>query len=252
MKYGVPYQGSKSAIADIIVNALPSGGTFYDLFSGGCAISHCAALSKKWNRVFINDVNPFGPKLFLDAVNGELPSKEKFVSRNEFLIKKDVDSYISIMWSFGNNQRDYMYSMDLEPKKLSAHAAYFKNGDTPNIRLQHLERRRRLDKIKTTFEDCDTKLEINCSSYSDVCIEGAGVIYCDIPYEKTNNRYKLSSGFCYGKFYEWARSQTLPVYVSSYQMPKDGFEEVLAIDFVQRLSSSGSSKVTEKLFVAKK
>ena len=46
MKYGVPYQGSKSAIADIIVDAIPSGGTFYDLFSGGCAISHRAALSK--------------------------------------------------------------------------------------------------------------------------------------------------------------------------------------------------------------
>lgn len=252
MKYGVPYQGSKSAIADIIVDAIPSGGTFYDLFSGGCAISHCAALSKKWNKIFINDINPFGPKLFFDTVYGKLPSKEEFVSRNEFFDKKDVDPYISIMWSFGNNQRDYMYSRDLEPKKLSAHVAYFKNGVTPNIRLQHLERRRRLDDIKATFGDCDIKLEINCSSYSDVDIKEGGVIYCDIPYEKTNNRYKLNSVFCYEKFYEWACSQTLPVYVSSYQMPNSDFEEVMAIDFVQRLSSNGSSKVTEKLFVAKK
>ena len=145
-----------------------------------------------------------------------------------------------------------MYSRDLEPKKLSAHVAYFKNGVTPNIRLQHLERRRRLDDIKATFGDCDIKLEINCSSYSEVGIKEGGVIYCDIPYEKTNNRYKLNSVFCYEKFYEWACSQTLPVYVSSYQMPNSDFEEVLAIDFVQRLSSNGSSKVTEKLFVAKK
>ena len=89
MKYGVPYQGSKSAIADIIVDAIPSGGTFYDLFSGGCAISHLAALSKKWNKIFINDINPFGPKLFFSILCMEnFRLKRNLFQETSFLIKK--------------------------------------------------------------------------------------------------------------------------------------------------------------------
>lgn len=33
--YGVPYQGNKSRIADLIINILPSGNRFVDLFGGG-------------------------------------------------------------------------------------------------------------------------------------------------------------------------------------------------------------------------
>ena len=37
--YGVPYKGSKNKIAKQIIDFLPSGGTLYDLFAGGCAIT---------------------------------------------------------------------------------------------------------------------------------------------------------------------------------------------------------------------
>ena len=36
-KYGLPYIGSKSAIADWVIDHLPPGGTLVDLFCGGCA-----------------------------------------------------------------------------------------------------------------------------------------------------------------------------------------------------------------------
>lgn len=43
--YGVPYQGNKSRIADIIINILPSGERLVDLFGGGgCHYSLCYAL----------------------------------------------------------------------------------------------------------------------------------------------------------------------------------------------------------------
>ena len=43
--YGVPYQGNKSRIADIIINILPSGNRLVDLFGGGgCHYSLCYAL----------------------------------------------------------------------------------------------------------------------------------------------------------------------------------------------------------------
>lgn len=45
MRYGIPYMGSKNAIADDIVNILPKADNLYDLFCGGCAITHCAILN---------------------------------------------------------------------------------------------------------------------------------------------------------------------------------------------------------------
>lgn len=46
--YGIPMQGSKSRIADKIIDLLPSATHVYDLFGGGCALSHAALLSGKF------------------------------------------------------------------------------------------------------------------------------------------------------------------------------------------------------------
>lgn len=58
MNYGVPYQGSKNRIAKDIIELLPSGHRFVDLFAGGCAMTHCASLSDKWDKVLSNDKYP--------------------------------------------------------------------------------------------------------------------------------------------------------------------------------------------------
>ena len=50
--YGVPYQGNKSRIADIIINILPAGKRLVDLFGGGGAITHCGMLSGKWGGTY--------------------------------------------------------------------------------------------------------------------------------------------------------------------------------------------------------
>lgn len=54
--YGIPMQGSKSRIADKIIDLLPSATHFYDLFGGGCALSHAALLSGKFQHVHANDI----------------------------------------------------------------------------------------------------------------------------------------------------------------------------------------------------
>ena len=43
MRYGLPYKGSKNAIAEWIVNALPDAECFVDLFCGGGAVTHYKA-----------------------------------------------------------------------------------------------------------------------------------------------------------------------------------------------------------------
>ena len=46
-----------------------------------------------------------------------------WVSRKDFFELKDTDPYISCCWSFGNNQRDYLYSKAIEPYKKACHYA---------------------------------------------------------------------------------------------------------------------------------
>ena len=71
MRYGVPYQGSKNQIAEWVVDNLPKAEYFVDLFCGGCAVTHRALISGKYQRFIINDIDGRMPKLFLDAVHGK-------------------------------------------------------------------------------------------------------------------------------------------------------------------------------------
>ena len=66
MRYGLPYKGSKNAIAEWIVNALPPADTFVDLFCGGGAVTHYAMLTDKYQRFIMNDVDGRLPILFRD------------------------------------------------------------------------------------------------------------------------------------------------------------------------------------------
>lgn len=56
--YGVPYSGSKNKLAEDIIALLPKGKRFVDLFAGGCAMTHCALLSGKWETILSNDLYP--------------------------------------------------------------------------------------------------------------------------------------------------------------------------------------------------
>lgn len=134
MKYGLPYQGSKSVIADKIVELFPPAEHFYDVFAGGCAITHAALLSGKFKTVHFNDLND-SVVLFKDAMEGNIPDGSKWISREEFKELKDSDPYVRLVWSFGNNQRDYLYSVALEPYKKAVHDMVF--AKSPNeIRLK--------------------------------------------------------------------------------------------------------------------
>lgn len=53
------------------------------------------------------------------------------------------------------------------------------------------------------------------------------VIYCDIPYFGTG---KYTYDIDHNKFYVWCRRQTVPVYISSYQIDVPGFEVVAEIE----------------------
>lgn len=115
--------GSKNRIAEWVVDILPASDTLYDLFAGGCAVTHCAMLSGKWNNYVINDINAGVTQLFLDAMDGKYKDENRWISREDFFRLKDDDPFVACCWSFGNNWRGYMYSEQIEPYKKACHYA---------------------------------------------------------------------------------------------------------------------------------
>lgn len=266
--YGVPYKGSKNKIAKQIIDFLPSGGTLYDLFAGGCAITHCAMESGKYDRYIVNDIEPGITQLFIDAVNGKYANEKRWISREDFFKLKESDPYVKYCWSFGNNGRDYLYSKEIEPLKKHLHNIFFaENSQEARLewkafirdfrtskqsleRLQSLQSLESLERLQS-LERLES-LERLCTDYGNIRIESDAVIYCDIPYKNTNRYGDEKAEFDYNSFYDWACSQNVPVFISEYDMPEDRFECVLEIKKQSCMAATKTLSVTEKLYIPRK
>ena len=137
MKYGLPYKGSKNKLAERIIDILPDADHMIDMFCGGCAIAHAALVKGKYQHVHINDLNWMCPTLFKDALEGKYADDTRWISREDFERLKTTDPYVAMVWSFGNNLRDYMYSKDIEPLKRAIHYAMYFNDYEPGKELGH-------------------------------------------------------------------------------------------------------------------
>ena len=115
MNYGLPYQGSKNRIAKRLVEALPPAPVLYDVFCGGCAVTHAAMLSGKYQRFVINDRRDWLPDAFRKAIHGGYAHEDRWISREEFERLRSTDAYAAMCFSFGNDARSYMYAPPLEP-----------------------------------------------------------------------------------------------------------------------------------------
>ena len=125
MNYGLPYQGSKNRIAKRLVDALPAAPVLYDVFCGGCAVTHAAMLSGKYQRFVINDRRGWLPDAFRKAIRGGYVHEDRWISREDFERLKSTDAYAALCFSFGNNARTYMYARPLERYKRALHHAIF-------------------------------------------------------------------------------------------------------------------------------
>lgn len=91
--YGISYQGSKNIIAEDLTALLPEAENFYDLFAGGCAMTHCALLSGKYKNIYANDINTT-PQLFIDAINGKYDNETTWITKTYFNEHKFTNPYI--------------------------------------------------------------------------------------------------------------------------------------------------------------
>ena len=247
MNYGMPYMGSKSKIAKWIVDMLPAAHTWVEPFAGGCAVTHAAILSGKYKKFIINDITD-SAKVFVDAINGKFKNENRWISRSDFLELKDEDAYVRLCFSFGNDQKTYCYSREIEPYKRAFHYAVMFNDFKPfenlgiklNISktfnsdyerrihikrhliairkdkhagyLQRLERLQRLQSLESLERLQPLQLD-----YRDVPIpKNDYIVYCDPPYVNTN---AYLSSFNHDEFYKWALS-IKNLFISEYEMPE--------------------------------
>lgn len=277
MRYGLPYKGSKNAIAKWIVSNLPSADTFVDLFCGGGAVTHCAILSGKWKRFIMNDIDGRLPILFKDCVYGKytVENRREWVDRETFNRLKDKDAYIALVWSFGNNGKDYIYGAKIEQFKKDYHRAVYSNDTSilekygykinpsklNDVYGRYLEFNRQIKKFaRNDLGILSRQIEIESLQrlqrlqslgvdYRRVKIPNDAVIYCDIPYEGTNcGKYQ---GFNHGEFYEWAEWQD-NIFISEYQMPENFIPIAKTEKSVLSAANSNSKVATEYLFTNRK
>ena len=133
MNYGLPYKGSKNSVAKWVISNLPASHTFVDLFAGGCAVTHAAILSGKFGRFIANDITEY-PQVFRDAIDGKYRNECRWISREDFFRLKDIDPYVRLCWSFGNDMKTYMYAPEVERFKKHMHAI-FSAGTPTSARL---------------------------------------------------------------------------------------------------------------------
>lgn len=124
--------GSKNKIAEWVVKHLPSAETLVDLFAGGCAITHCAMLSSKYDRIIANDITE-SAIFFKECTEGKHSHRTEWISRKDFQRLKDTDIFVRIVYSFGNNQKNYLYSREIEPYKRALHQAIVDGNYQPML-----------------------------------------------------------------------------------------------------------------------
>jgi len=122
--YGIPYMGSKQKLVDklipFILKRHPSADSFYDLFGGGGSVSLYAVLKYPHLDVTYNERSMAISELMEALRNGD-PINMAWVTREQFEHEYTGDDawagLLQSAWTFGNNQKSYLYGKPIEEFK---------------------------------------------------------------------------------------------------------------------------------------
>ena len=279
MKYGLPYQGSKSRIAEWVLGVLPKSHTLVDLFAGGGAITHCALLSGKYDRIIANDITG-SMKVFCAAINGEFENYGTCATREEWEKYREDDTALALIQSFGNDKTTYLWGDDMERIKhpasmmvcapsiwerykwfhkfINALASYIGNterGEQQRLgELQTIEAVSRLQTIERvsglqTIERVSGLHGLECTrgDYRIVDIPDGATVYCDPPYRGTANSSRYGA-FDFDAFDSWINGVDFPVYISEFDAPP-GCVEIARCTRITSMSANSTDKRIEKIFI---
>ena len=297
-RLGIPYMGSKRKHADKLIDKIlelkPNAKYFYDLFGGGGAMSFAAL--QKGMTVFYNEKQTDLVRLMeyvFECVNnpkseyGIFPAEYyHFITRDEFIrLKEESGTYAQfarICYSFGNNQRTYLFNKELEVTKMLSHnVVVFRDAEslrvlrdilgvelslsdakTINERrldfrktirksmrldLQQLQQLQQLERLER-LERLEQKITFTNLDYRDVKITtpiDETVVYLDPPYRGTE---KYIEGIDHDGMDEFFRSLPYLAFMSEYNAP---FNCILDIKTTSTLSDKVRSSKIERLYVNK-
>lgn len=136
MRYGIVYMGSKEKILYLIQYLLEreyQAEYMIDLFCGGFSVSSYA-LQNSNKKVIANDLNHYVIDLYDKLLNNDPELKTKkfeWISREKFNDVRDNPQnypawfvgFVLNVYSFGCNQKDYLYAKDIEENKRAIHQA---------------------------------------------------------------------------------------------------------------------------------
>ena len=293
-KLGLPYMGSKRRlsceIADHILMAHQNTKYVWDLFGGGGAISFEFLQRRQIERVVYNELNTGVVELLRKIQkDGITPEFYQWIDRDTYHKHKNDDDWFGglckVVWSFGNNQRTYLFGKHIEDMKRHAHECVvngapfelygisFNNlqGSTINERrlcfrsilnankkrfdfeqLQQLEQLERLERLLQLQQlqqlERLERLDILNQSAFDVVIDTPieeTIIYLDPPYKNTAT---YQNDMCHDELKRYIENSPYTVYLSSYEFD-------LPVAHVMKHNSAFSptknNAVVEKLFCNK-
>lgn len=233
-KWGLPYIGSKSKIAEDILKHIPNADTFVELFAGGGALTHCAIATGRTFKKYVLCEKNLGIAKALAAVikdpDGILNiDNVRYISKSEYYdIRNNADKYNGrsclalLLYSFGTDAQTYVCSSVKEPLLREALSNY-----TLEEAAEHNKTARiialRLDSIKKMArcfkEHPNVVVSVICSdSVKDALDFGDNcVIYADPPYEGEHSHYKCHNVGSIKTFLEnYKLGKNSSIYVSEH------------------------------------
>lgn len=287
MRYGLPYKGSKNQIAKWIIEQLPEAPVFIDLFAGGCAVTHAALLSGKYERVIANDINGM-PIIFKNAINGDFDGYATVPDRNGFMLSDDA--VLKMLFSYGCDHHSYLWGGRYEALKvpasrmISAPSMYerrahyrefiralqkyiddvIRDSDARLQRLQELESQERLQSLEwlqglqnmerlQQMEGLQNseRLQVMVGDYRNINLPAGAVVYADPPYRGgIANNYGCSEaeGFDFNALDDWLAEVDTPVYVSEFTAPR-GCVCIAERERACNYTGAANRTVIERLFI---
>jgi len=288
--FGIPYMGSKQSLFHRIAPLFPAADNFYDLFGGGFSVSHYMLWhhSNKYKRFFYNEIKSDVVELVKDAIAGKYNYnffKPEWISREKFHAEKATNAYIRCLWSFGNDQKNYLFGEENERNKKSLHNAvvfnefdalavsflnFKKFPDNLSIRGRRLACRQTIVKRKGELQQLQQLQQLEQLEQLERLeqleqlerlqnlqqIEFSSKSYLDIKINPNSvvycdppykNTAKYVTEFDHGIFWQWVMDQKEPVFVSEYQAQKN-VKVIMAINHKKKLSPVGCSDSAEKVF----
>ena len=253
-------------IVDHILTAHPNTKYVWDLFGGGGAISFEFLQRKQIERVVYNELNTGVVELLRKIKrDGVTPDFYQWIDRDTFHAHKDDDDWFGglckVVWSFGNDQKSYLFGKHIEETKRRAHECVVNgmpfeldgvsfnalHGSSINERRLSFCRIAVANKKRYDLQKLERlrQLEILNQSAFDVIVDtpvAETIIYLDPPYKGTG---KYQEDVNHDQLLEYVKNSPHTVYLSSYEFDLPAVREM---KHNTTLSQKKNNPTIERLF----